>query len=85
MIHFSGFVVVVGNGGKWLEKSILVVAMHLTDSGRRNKVFNFIGTNNHPLHSLKLTNIFYRKNHIFDDNAKTQARKDIKRFLQEKK
>ena len=68
----------VGNG---IENCILVVAMHLTKSGKYNRILNVIGTPTHPLHSLGITSILYSCDHVFDDNRKKEAVKDINCFL----
>lgn len=55
--------------------------MHLTESGKHNKIHNVIGTPTHPLHFIKMTSILYSPDRIFNDSLKKEAVDDIKVFL----
>lgn len=61
------------------EADILVVVMR-KDSGGRGTKFNFIGTEDHPLHHLPLTNIFYHLSFPISGEVNDKAAEDIKTF-----
>ena len=64
-----------------LEKNILFVAMHRSDSKKCYTVYQFIGTPEHKLHPFSLVNIFYSEKFVFDENNRQQAREKIEHFL----
>lgn len=64
-----------------LEKNLLFVAMHRSDSMKCYTVYQFIGTPEHKLHPFSLVNIFYSEKFVFDENNRQQAREKIEHFL----
>ena len=55
--------------------------MHLTESGKHNKIINVIGTPADSTHLIKMTSILYSRDRIFNDEIKEEAVEDINRFL----
>lgn len=72
------FCFLAGNG---LENNILVVAMHPTETKKYNKIYNVIGTPNHPLHTLKMVTLLYSQDGIFDDDNSREAMRVIPEFF----
>lgn len=51
------------------------------ESGGLVTKFNFIGTEDHPLHHLPLINIFYHKTYPISNDVNDKAAEDIKTFF----
>lgn len=66
--------------GNRLE-NILVVAMHLSETGKFNDIRNVIGTRSHPLHSLKMISLLYSNDGIFNFEITTSAVNVMRDFL----
>lgn len=63
------------------EYDILVVAMRKTDNGRQDTLLSSIGSEDHPLHRLPVTTVFYYRHFTVNCYANEKAKKDIKSFL----
>lgn len=59
----------------------MVVAMHRSESGQKETVYNCIGTPEDPLYLLALTNIYYNGDRTFDCPQNKLAKDGIKSFL----
>lgn len=53
--------------------------MHRTESSHHVNDFQFIGSESHPLHAFKLTNVSYSQLGITD--GQEEKKKDIENFL----
>lgn len=63
------------------EKADILIVVMRKDSGGRDTKFNFIGTEDHPLHHLQLTNIFYYQTYPISGDVNDKAAEDIKTFF----
>lgn len=55
--------------------------MHYSEAGKHDNIYDFIGTQDDPLYSLQLRNMFYSGNYITRCQENENAKKDIKKFL----
>lgn len=55
--------------------------MHPTETEKYNKLYNVIGTPNHPLHALKMVSLLYSQYRVFDDDNSKEAMRVIQDFL----
>lgn len=69
--------------GEALKTNTMVVAMHRSECGQTETVYNRTGTPEDTLHSLALTNIYYNGDRTFDCLQNKNAKGGIESFLTE--
>lgn len=69
--------------GEALKTNTMVVAMHRSECGQTETVYNRSSTPEDTLHSLALTNIYYNGDRTFDCLQNKNAKGGIESFLTE--